>query len=417
MFFRLFDHCHMVAGAKRGALYNTESGKVLSINKGALELLKACQTQRLEELLDISAESNQIYIQFLQNLATKGFGAIYITAPPNNSGDPVELAAPTLEFLWLELTSNCNNRCLHCYASSGPCEPKVIIPHERWMSLIGEAKQAGATAIQLIGGEPMLYQRWRELAIEARAKNYDLIEIFTNGTLITDDDIAFFKQYNIHIATTIYAADAATHDHITLHNGSFAKTYENIKKLRAAAIPLRIASIIMKPNENEADSIMKLCAELGVEVNPPDVVRPTGRGDDADLLPQNYTKPPIKPPFYTDAQSFAHNRHYHSCLAGKLAVTSDGDVIPCIFARNQVCGNVLTQSLSSILEGELLQRCWTTTKDHVEKCKDCEYRYACTDCRPLAQGSDTAKKWLACSKGCLYNPQTGIWSLHENNQP
>lgn len=415
MFFRLFDYCHMVAGAKRGALYNTQTGKVLSVNKGALELLAACQSQNLEELMDIQAESSQTYIQFLQNLASKGFGTIYITAPPDASAKSVEPLVPSLEFLWLELTSNCNNRCLHCYASSGPCESKVTLPHERWMSLIGEARQAGATAIQLIGGEPMLYSGWRELALEARAKNYDLIEIFTNGTLITDADIAFFKQNNIHIATTIYAADATMHDRITLHNGSFNKTYESIKKIQAAAIPLRIASIIMKPNENEADDIMKLCSELGVEVNPPDVVRPTGRGDDTDLLPQNYTKPPIKPPFYTDAQSFAHNQHYHSCLAGKLAITSEGDVIPCIFARNQICGNVLTQSLSSILQGEPLQHCWTTTKDHVEKCKDCEYRYACTDCRPLAQGSDTAKKWLACSKGCLYDPHTGIWAINKDN--
>ena len=56
-----------------------------------------------------------------------------------------------------------------------------------------------------------------------------------------------------------------------------------------------------------------------------------------------------------------------------------------------------------------MQKCWHTTKDHVEKCKDCEYRYACNDCRPLAQGSDSGKRWLASSVDCLYNPYTGKW--------
>jgi radical SAM protein with 4Fe4S-binding SPASM domain len=84
-------------------------------------------------------------------------------------------------------------------------------------------------------------------------------------------------------------------------------------------------------------------------------------------------------------------------------------VIPCIFARNQICGNVLQASLPAIVNGEKMQNCWHTTKDKVEKCQDCEYRYACGDCRPLAQGSDSSKRWLACSSECSYNPYTGVW--------
>ncbi len=41
------------------------------------------------------------------------------------------------------------------------------------------------------------------------------------------------------------------------------------KKILAKKIPLRIASIIMKANEDEAENIMELCKNLGVEVTPP----------------------------------------------------------------------------------------------------------------------------------------------------
>ena len=409
MYFRLHDYCHLIRGAKRGAIYNTQTGSVLSVNQGAIELITDCRQQALEELMDVTDESNRCYVAFLESLSAKGFGSLYVNRPADKAAHPPD-SPVHLDFLWLELTGLCNNRCLHCYAASGPAESGDAVPHNRWLSVISEARQAGATAIQLIGGEPLLYSRWRELVEHAKDEGYDVIEIFTNATLITDSDITFFQQQGVQIATTVYADCSAIHDGITLNSGSFAKTFGAIEKILAARIPLRIASIIMKPNENEATRIMDLCERLGVEVNPPDVVRPTGRGDDAALRPDNYNKPPIRPPFYTDAESFSKARQWHPCLAGKLAVTSTGDVIPCIFARSQVCGNVLSQSLADIIRGDSLKICWQTTKDMVDKCMDCEYRYACSDCRPLAQGGDAGKRWLACSRECLYNPYTGTWA-------
>ena len=411
MYYQLQKHCSLVEGASRGAIYDLQTGKVYSINRGALQLLMACQENTLEDLIDISCPDNQKYLKFFDDLTAKGVGSLYTQLPAENNNNITPETEPVkLDFLWLELTSKCNNRCLHCYGTCGPItETDDSVPHERWLSLIDEARQAGATAIQLIGGEPLMYDNWRELVIKAKEAGFEFIEIFTNATLVDDKCVTFFKEYGVSVATTIYADCADVHDKVTLHHGSFAKTTAAIEKILAAQIPLRIASIIMKVNENEAEKIMQLCQNLGVEVTPPDVIRPTGRGDDQNLMPTNYSKPPIKPPFYTDAESFAKSKQYHSCLAGKIAVTSTGEVIPCIFARNQVCGNILSQSLEEVLSGRPLKECWETTKDHIDKCKDCEFRYACSDCRPLAQGSDPEKNWLARSTGCSYNPYTGKW--------
>lgn len=408
MYFRLYNHCKLVEGVRRGAIYDLETGKVISINQGAVKLLNTCKNHSLEDIMDVSLPENMHYVKFLQELAQKKLGSIYLLAP-----DDEEICAappePNLDFLWLEVTNTCNNTCLHCYAASGPAAHSDYVPKERWLNVISEAKAAGAKAIQLIGGEPLMYPAWRDLITKAHSEEYEYIEIFTNATLITDEDIDFFKTHGVRIATTLYSNRAEVHDKVTLQPGSFHKTITNIRKILANSIPLRIASIIMKPNEGEAENIMNLCAELGVEVNPPDVVRPTGRGSDQDILPQEYTKPPIRPPFFTNEESFTQAQYFHSCLAGKIAITSTGEVIPCIFARNHSFGSILANSLAEILAGEKLNKCWHTTKDQVEKCKDCEYRYACSDCRPLAEGSDPEKRWLACSTGCSYNPYTGIW--------
>lgn len=410
MYYRLHKNCKLIRGAKNGAIYDFNTGKVYSINSGAIKILTACQENPLESLFDLNSSNSQKHLKFLDDITMKGVGSLFTLKPEEISTTDIQVEDVKLDFLWLELTSKCNNRCLHCYATCGPSvETDDCVPHERWLTLIDEAHRAGATAIQLIGGEPLMYSGWRDLVIKAKEAGFDFIEIFTNATLVDDDCIEFFKKNGVSVATTIYSDSGDIHDKVTLNNGSFNKTFTAIKKILAAQIPLRIASIIMKANENEAQNIMNLCQELGVEVTPPDVVRPTGRGDDKELLPSTYRKQPIKPPFYTDAASFAKAQKYHSCLAGKIAVTSSGDIIPCIFARNQICGNILSQSLEEILSGQPLQKCWQTTKDCVAKCKDCEFRYACSDCRPLAQGSDHEKRWLACSSGCSYNPYTGKW--------
>lgn len=411
MYYSLQKHCRLVKGAARGAIYDFKTGKVHSINQSATQMLSACQDDALENLWDISSPENTQYMNFLTKLTETGLGFFQETLPVSSLAETITPETPIkLDFLWLELTAACNSKCLHCYSESGPSRKSLdLVPHQRWVSLIEEAKAAGATDIQLIGGEPLLYPKWRDLVIKAHQSGYEYIEIFTNATLIDDDCIAFFKEYNVNIATTIYATNAAVHDSVTLQPNSFTKTMAAIHKMLAADIPLRIASIIMKANEQEVPNILKLYEDLGMPDAYPDVVRPTGRGDDHHLLPTTYTKPPIKPPFYTDETAFTASHTYCQCLTGKIAVTSTGDVIPCIFARNQICGNILTHSLADILTDQPLQQCWHTTKNQIHKCSDCEYRYACADCRPLAQGSDPEKSWLASPPTCSYNPYTGKW--------
>lgn len=409
MFYCLKDSCELVQGACRSAIYDFESEKVYSINRDALHLLLACRDKPIEEAADIDVPENKHILDFLKKLENMGLGLFSDEKPCEKPGAGFNEEAVSLSFLWLEITSRCNNRCLHCYSSSDLQRDDDCVPHERWLSLISEARQAGASEIQLIGGEPLLYPKWKELVLKAKEEGFTFIEIFTNAILINDACIQFFKEQNVNIATTIYADNAPVHDKVTCHSGSFDRTLDAIKKLQEAEIPVRVASILMKANEEEAENINRLLDSLGIFSDPPDVVRPTGRGDDKELLPEKYALPLMRPPFYTDFETFRKARQYHSCLAGKIAVTSAGEVIPCIFARSEVCGNIVTSSLSEVLQSTALQRCWGTTKDQVLKCKDCEYRYACHDCRPVAQGSDSNKNWHAPSKDCSYNPYTGVW--------
>lgn len=408
MYYILHGHCKLVKGACRAAIYDLRSGKVWSINHAAFSLLDHYCKHPMERNFFFT-EMSEAKLAFFRKLTEKNLGEFYLF-PSSNQNQLLRKSRAKLHFLWLELTSACNNRCLHCYSSSTPLQPKQYITLQRWKSLLAEARAAGAEAIQFIGGEPLLYPKWQEIVAEAAEQGYSLIEIFTNATLIDNECIQFLKKYNVNIATTIYADNAHAHNKITQNPESFEKTMHAIDRIQTAGLPLRIASIIMKQNEDQLPGILSLYKKWNMNTALPDVIRPTGRGTDEDLLPLKYERPHITPPFYTNEWDFTFAHYYHPCLAGKLAITSIGDVIPCIFARSQICGNITTHSLSEILQNKLLISYWETTKDQTTICKDCEYRYACHDCRPLAQSLSPGKDWLEKPPNCFYDPYKGVWS-------
>ena len=51
-------------------------------------------------------------------------------------------------------------------------------------------------------------------------------------------------------------------------------------------------------------------------------------------------------------------------------------------------------------------------KDQIAVCKDCEFRYICTDCRAYKEDpEDDYSKPLKCG----YDPYTGVWSEWSTN--
>jgi len=93
-------------------------------------------------------------------------------------------------------------------------------------------------------------------------------------------------------------------------------------------------------------------------------------------------------------------------LAGKIAVDSTGNISPCITTSEITVGQT-RQNLTDVVYGDMLQKIWSISKDDIETCRICEYRYACGDCRPLAQ-AETNDLYGKTGR-CTYDPRTGQW--------
>ena len=51
-------------------------------------------------------------------------------------------------------------------------------------------------------------------------------------------------------------------------------------------------------------------------------------------------------------------------------------------------GNVRQRQLKSAIQTAAFQQVWAITKDKIDKCRDCEFRYVCTDCRAFLEEPD-----------------------------
>ena len=90
---------------------------------------------------------------------------------------------------------------------------------------------------------------------------------------------------------------------------------------------------------------------------------------------------------------------YNSCWGKKIAINKKGEVLPCIYSQFSV-GKLSKISLSRLMEK--IHFYWELNKSKVEKCKYCEFRYVCFDCREIAYriyGSI-----YATNPYCNYNP-------------
>ena len=75
--FALREHCFLVSGAKRGAIYDLKTGDIFSINGDALKLLKLCESsfsiQEIVEKLNFSENKSELFL-YLNSLKENNIG-------------------------------------------------------------------------------------------------------------------------------------------------------------------------------------------------------------------------------------------------------------------------------------------------------------------------------------------------------
>lgn len=71
--------------------------------------------------------------------------------------------------------------------------------------------------------------------------------------------------------------------------------------------------------------------------------------------------------------------------------------------------NLKKNSIKNILELDEFQKLWNASKDQVEVCRDCEFRYICPDGRVPNKESNTDGYYTNKLK-CNYDPYQNKWN-------
>lgn len=117
--------------------------------------------------------------------------------------------------------------------------------------------------------------------------------------------------------------------------------------------------------------------------------------------------------FIADVEVFTEAQQFNTCLNRKISVDARGEIRNCP-SMQQSFGNVADTSLHSALLHRDFKALWEINKDQVDVCKDCEFRYVCTDCRAYIEDPDDL--YSKPSK-CSYDPYTATWADDDGAPP
>lgn len=314
---------------------------------------------------EIHDEFNQLLPQFTQFFGQHNLGTIY---DKNVYIQRIKTILPfvlsnermynfKLPRLAIELTGKCNLNCCFCtsknviYRTCG-CKQwnnEVRLSEKDYCSIIDQAILLGIKQVVFCGGEPLIeLNLLKKLIIYINSKSHNInIRIQTNGTLLTQDIVKWFKQYNIHVLLQVLGDRDSIYKKCCSDGKAFEKITKALSYLKKFQIPVTIKILVNKLNEENISDIYNFYSKLF----PKSIV-------------QNYLFPPNKyvSDLYYSKSIDPHNFEYpvdifnyqifekkNNCLFGQLLISCNGDVYPCMMIRDKL-GDAKKSTLSEIIQ-------------------------------------------------------------------
>lgn len=310
---------------------------------------------------------------------------------------------PLISSLQFELSSRCNERCIHCYIPNDKKNHGFDMPTAKVKSILDEFAAMGGVHVTLSGGEAFLHKDIIEIARYCREKDLK-ISILSNLISLKDDQIKALKEVNLSlIQVSLYSMDPEIHDFITTVKGSFEKTKASIEKLVAADIPIQISCPIMKANRIGYDKVLDYAHKLKVKAQTDYIMMARSDLDTENLANRlsleeteellrdiiehdiRYREDTLQQLPITDEIKFNLERFMKQPVCGvgydNCCITANGDVYPCAGWQDYVLGNVYKQTLKEIWEeSERIKELRKITQASFPQRLECEARDYCARC-------------------------------------
>jgi len=417
---------------------------MLGMNRVAGEVLELCQTcSTIDDVVTKMVEkypgvlhekmyndTNKIIQLFLQReiLIPEGetggfvftpFFMQYIDSFFNN-----QLNAPVR--VGCEITSACNARCMHCYASFSPDSDELTT--EEWKRIIDQLHGLHVFGVSFTGGEPLLRSDVEDIVLYAHEKGMRAT-LATNGSLLTKERIERLKKAGIDaIMLSLDGATPEVHDRFRGIDGLFEKVISTIEYLVKEGIDIGILTTISRLNIQEIPAIMGLVDKLGaprlalmrfimagravenklLEPSPHEYIELLTRiyEKEKELKTTSLLYPDLPAIFYDKSIGLDHYENLkvkgaiELCGAGitTCAISPTGDVKPCDLSGDVSMGNLREVPLKDIWDNsEVFKKLRTLGKKDQKPCNACILNEIClTGCKALpSQVGDNGDMYAA----------------------
>ncbi|MBU4502150.1 MAG: radical SAM protein [Nanoarchaeota archaeon] len=283
-----------------------------------------------------------------------------------------------------EITYLCNLRCTHCYNKEFVKKPQPEMSTEQIFKALKKIRDFGAYKLKIGGGEPFMRKDFFDVYDYSVSLGYETN--FSSNGLIVKKNIENMLERNIDKIQISLDNIGEKHDKFRNFEGLFEIVKGSISELNKNGIKINIATTLTKDNYNDLEQILDFCRDndifrwkimkyipdscsdkllLSKEDYKEAVLRLLDYKEECDISPEIIVAREfdmIKVPCdYNDMQ----------CFGGKsfLSLKPNGDVTPCSYTYDIVCGNITEDSVEDIWNSEKMLE---FSKDYY----DCECQYA-----------------------------------------
>lgn len=171
--------------------------------------------------------------------------------------------------LYLDITQDCNLHCIMCRDDIRICGNTM--PMELFQRVVDETSPYVRSYSLFNWGEPLLLSDFRQrVEYVAMKKRPDaVIDISTNGMLLTQDMIELLHKYSVRICISFDGSDKETFESIRC-GGNFGKIKENAHNAAVAYSDMTVTVSpgfyvsIQQANRNQLVQIAKLAHSIGI---------------------------------------------------------------------------------------------------------------------------------------------------------
>lgn len=313
---------------------------------------------------------------------------------------------PYLHTFHIEITSKCNERCIHCYI---PHEDKTThIDYDLMINTLHQCKEMNVMTIVFSGGEPMLHPNFSNFLKIAKDMDFN-VTVLSNLTLVTDDvlDALIYKHASC-VNVSLYSMIPEVHDEITTIKGSFDKTLNNILRLIENNVPVQINCPVMKQNKDSFYDVIKWGQDHKCTVNTDYLImaradRSTDNlvnrlsEDDLKEVINNFLRNDVVVRSNVDTfneceqEDIGIDPEDRVCGVGitTLCMVVNGDVYPCAGWQKYICGNIKEMTLQSIWEkSPQVNYLRSLRQKDFKKCLNCKDKEFCLMCMSRNSNED-----------------------------